>query len=147
MILANFSIHCVPPTTTSQQKGVMVIAGKPRFFKKAKVRHAEEDLLSLLMPHAPKAPFQGPLKLTVTLVFPWRKTEKKSELLRGVAPHFARPDFDNLSKMICDSMSRLGFWNDDGQVSDGRIAKRRGFDTGIAVTIETDDCYIIGDNP
>lgn len=139
MIAISIFIPCVPPKTTSQQKGVMVIGGKPRFFTKAKVRQSADDMMSLLMPHAPRRPLEGPIKLTVTLTYPWRKTEKKRNLLKGWLPNDKKPDFDNLSKAICDVMTKLLFWQDDGQVYDGRIIKGWGDNPGIKIEIETED--------
>jgi|LFRM01.2.fsa_nt_gb Holliday junction resolvase RusA-like endonuclease len=138
MIAISIFIPCVPPKTTSQQKGVMVIGGKPRFFTKAKVRQSADDMMTLLMPHAPSRPLEGPLKLTVTLTYPWRKTEKKRNLLKGWLPNDKKPDFDNLSKAICDVMTKLLFWKDDGQVYDGRIIKGWGDSPGIRIVVETD---------
>ena len=139
MIAVSFFIPCVPPKTTSQQKGVMVIGGKPRFFTKAKVKHAADDMMTLLMPHVLPKPLEGPLKLCVTLTYPWRNSEKKRNVLKGWIPNDKKPDFDNISKSICDVMTKLLFWNDDGQVYDGRIIKGWGDRPGIKIEIETED--------
>ena len=138
MILQSFFIPCDPPTTTAQQKGAFVCGGKVRFFKKKKVKQAENTLIDLFKGHAPKQPHEGALKVTISLYFPFRKTEHKAELLAGISCHTSRPDFDNLSKMLCDTLTTLCFWRDDGQISDGRIIKRRAKQTGIEVTIERD---------
>lgn len=134
--MISFFIPCVPPKTTSQQKGVMVIGGKPRFFTKGKVKQSQNDLLTLLMPHVPETPFTGPIRVCVTLTYPWRSTEKKRNLLKGFIPNDKKPDFDNISKSICDVMTKLLFWHDDGQIADGRIIKRWGDCPGIMVEIE-----------
>jgi Holliday junction resolvase RusA-like endonuclease len=139
MILQIFFIPCDPPTTTAQQKGAFICAGKIRFFKKAKVAQAENTLISLFYNHAPEQPHNGALRVTITLFFPFRKTEKKADIASGISCHTSRPDFDNLSKMLCDTLTTLRFWNDDGQISDGRIIKRRATKTGIEVKIERDE--------
>ena len=137
-MLQSFFIPCIPPTTTAQQKGAFVVGKTVRFFKKKKTVQAENTLIGLLKDHAPKQPHEGALKVCITLIFPWRKSESKSDLLTGRACHITRPDFDNLSKMLCDVMTTLGYWKDDGQISDGRIIKRRGSVTGIKVEIAKD---------
>lgn len=131
-----FFVPCVPPKTTSQQKGVMVIGGKPRFFTKGKVQESQNDILSLLMPYVPSEPLRGPLRFCATLTFPWRKTEKKSNLLKGWIHNDKKPDFDNVSKSLCDVMTKLLFWTDDGQIADGRIIKGWGDKPGIKIEIE-----------
>jgi Holliday junction resolvase RusA-like endonuclease len=130
-----FFIPCVPPRATAQQKGAFVAGGKVRFYKKARIAQAESDWISLLRPHAPESPLQGPLLVDVSFVFPFKKTERKADRERGWVRSHTRPDIDNLCKMLFDAMSRLGFWNDDGQIADMRARKMRGQATGLAVYI------------
>jgi Holliday junction resolvase RusA-like endonuclease len=132
----SFSISCIPPKATSQQKGVMVIGGHPRFFKKKHVKQAEASLMSMLMPHRPAVPFTGPVKLTVYWTYPWRKSEKKSVIAQGCAPCDTRPDASNLIKMFEDCLTTLNFWNDDSQVYSLTFSKWWGNVPGIEVRIE-----------
>ena len=131
----SFSINCIPPKATSQQKGVMVIGGHPRFFKKKHVKQAEDSLMSLLMPHSPAVPFVGPVKLTVYWTYPWRKSEKKSVIAQGCAPCDTRPDCDNIVKALSDCLTRLNFFNDDSQVYSLTFEKYWGNVPGIEVKI------------
>lgn len=132
----SFFIPCVPPSATAQQKGVMVIAGKPRFFKKARIRQAENTWHSLLQPHAPPAPLQGPLSFVLELTYPWRKSEKKS--VRNAyfrVPMDTRPDAGNIAKMCEDVMTTLRFWNDDSQIAALIVRKFWGDEPGIRVRV------------
>jgi Holliday junction resolvase RusA-like endonuclease len=138
MILQQFFAPCVPPTTTAQQKGAFICGNSVRFFKKKKTQQAENTLIDLFKGHAPKQPHEGALKVCIAIYFPFRKVEKKCDLIDGIACHTSRPDFDNLSKMLCDVLTTLCFWNDDGQISNGTIIKRRAKHTGIEITIERD---------
>lgn len=131
-----FFIPCIPPKATSQQKGVMVINGKPRYFKKKHVKAAEESMLALLMPHRPKQPFEGPVSLSVQWVYPWRKSETKKNRALGMIPCHTRPDCSNLVKMFEDCLTRLAFWNDDSQVSHLTFSKWWGDEPGITVWIK-----------
>jgi Holliday junction resolvase RusA-like endonuclease len=36
-----------------------------------------------------------------------------------------RPDFDNLAKAVCDSLTNCGFWYDDCQIVFGKVMKFR----------------------
>lgn len=126
----------VPPTATSQQKGVFVRNGHAHFFTKKNVREAENLLASLLVPHRPENPLKGALSLTVVLKFPFRKSEKKSVVASGLpSPHDNRPDLDNLLKGLIDCMTHLGFWRDDAQISHISAAKLRAPVPGIFITV------------
>jgi Holliday junction resolvase RusA-like endonuclease len=128
-----FEMRCNPPKATSQQKGVMVIAGKPRYFKRKHVKRAEDDLTAMLMPHRPAKPLQGPLRVCVRWTYAWRKSESRRNMARGLIPCDTRPDCDNLCKILFDAMTRLGFWGDDSQIADLRFVKCWGDVAGIGV--------------
>lgn len=145
-------IPCNIPTVTAQQKGCSIRGGKPKFFKKKKVKDSENTFHALLFPHRPWKPFEGPVCLCLSLVFPWRKSEKKSVVNKYLLyPITTRPDLSNLVKTIEDVMTTLRFWNDDGQVSTLNISKSYGDEPGIKLNITEDlatdkegnvtDCY------
>jgi Holliday junction resolvase RusA-like endonuclease len=127
-----FFIAMVPPTVTSQQKG---IAGG-RVYTKPEVRDAKEALKSRLAMFRPETPLQGPLSLLTKWVFPWRKSDSQKARADGLALHSERPDCDNIVKLLADCMTDLGFWKDDGQVSVLRVEKFRGDVTGIFVQVD-----------
>lgn len=132
----SFFIKCLPPKATAQGKGVCMIGGKPRFFKKAPQKAAEGSLWALLQPWAPVEPFAGPVTLVVNFRFPWRKSEKKS-VVNGfrLYPIETKPDVDNLCKMLCDVMTGLRFWNDDSQISSLCIHKDYSDTPGIHINL------------
>lgn len=112
-----FTIDVNPPKTTAQQKGARIAGKFIQFFKKKKVRDAEKLFSALCYPHAPTAPMEGALKLTIKWFFPYRKSEKKSIVREEkIIPHTVRPDLDNLEKSLIDVLTKLGFWHDDAQV-------------------------------
>ena len=133
----SFTVNCVPPSTTAQQKGAFAMpGGGVRFFKKKKAVAAERTWFALLQPHAPSAPMEGPVSLNVRLVYPWRKSEKKSVLRAFSAmPIETRPDIENVFKMMGDVMTTLRFFNDDSQIAVLTIAKFYGDRPGIAVSM------------
>ena len=134
--MLRFFESCIPPKTTAQQKGVAFSGGRPRFYKKARVRESETLYSLILRKHAPKAPLSGALQVWVDVVFPWRKSDGKG--VRAAwkrIPHPVRPDADNLEKTILDVMSKLGFWGDDAQVADLRLRKYFGDGPGVGVWI------------
>jgi Holliday junction resolvase RusA-like endonuclease len=111
----------VPPRATAQSKGVFVDRkGRPRFFKKAPQKAAEENTLMLLKRYKPEGhqPMTGPLNVSIRLIFPYRKSEKKSVVRSGeLVPMGVRPDIDNLIKSMLDAAEPAGLWKDDGQVA------------------------------
>jgi Holliday junction resolvase RusA-like endonuclease len=76
----------------------------------------------------------GPVQLDLTAYFP--RTEKKLIKGRGLVeidhapgappgpiPMTAKPDRDNLDKVVLDALTEIGLWIDDAQVYAGRLAK------------------------
>lgn len=134
--MITFHIPITPPKATSQTKRLVMVGGKPRFFPKKEHQAAENDLMVLMAQHAPASPMAGPLRLSVDFVFPWRKSETKRRMACGKLPNDARPDCDNLVKMVADVLTKLSFYRDDGQVSDLHVTKAWGDRVGITVSIK-----------
>lgn len=130
-----FHLPIVPPKATSQTKRLVMVGGKPRFFAKKEHQSAENDLTLLCAPHAPGEPLQGPIRLQVDFVFPWRKTEPRRRLALGRVPNDTRPDCDNLVKLVGDVLTKLRFYRDDGQIADLHVTKAWGARVGIYVSI------------
>ena len=119
-------IDSIPPRATAQQKGVFIAGGRPRFFKKKKQASEERNTVALLVAAKPKefVPFAGPISVSLCLVWPYRKSEKKSAVAAGIElPMDVRPDADNLAKMMLDAVGAAGFWRDDAQVATLTIRK------------------------
>lgn len=70
--------------------------------------------------YVPDKPFDGPLELTMYFGFPNIQSDKGKTM-----PMTTKPDFDNLSKSVCDEMTKMGFWHDDSQVVFGKVMKFR----------------------
>ena len=135
--MISFSLRCVPPKITSQQKRVARTANGMHFFKSKEQAAAESDLLSLLRPHAPTLPLVGALAVRVELRWPYRKSERPANVRAGVdLPHTGKPDVDNAVKALLDCMTRLAFWRDDSQVAALTITKHWSAAPGIAIKIE-----------
>lgn len=137
----------IPPSKTSQQKGVRAFvdkSGKPRtqFFEKKAVKEELDILCSAMAPHCPETPIRGPISLAVTFVYPWRKedvssaTKKESALLLGAEWKITKPDTDNLVKGIKDRMARLMFFHDDAQIAEELVRKFHGGKVGVWIVIK-----------
>lgn len=133
----HFTIKCIPPRITSQQKRAARTPMGIRFFKSKEQATAESDLISLLRPHTPAAPLTGPLAVRIEIRWPFRKSERAAVVRAGLdVPHTSKPDLDNAVKALLDCMTRLAFWSDDSQVAALTITKHWSAAPGIAIKIE-----------
>lgn len=130
-----FTLSCIPPKTTSQQKRLVMVGGKPRFFKKKEMENAEATLAALLQPHRPAKPFTGPVTFYAAFTWPWRTSDSKKVRAQGSAWLPVRPDLDNLVKHLKDVMTSLAFWHDDGQIVILTCSKQVGDHPGIHLII------------
>lgn len=139
--MIDFFVNCIPPKSTHQaalrilkrHDGTQFV-GK---FASSKGKRVENELMTLFTPYRPQTQLQGPLSLTVGWYYPWRKSEKKTNREKGFIPCDVRPDCDNLAKFVCDILTRLAFWNDDGQVADLNFFKCWSEKPGIKIKIES----------
>ena len=83
-------------------------------------------------------PLSGPVYLSVTATFPipvsWPKA-KKELAQAGLLWHTARPDGDNILKIVCDALNEM-MWLDDSQVCLAKVSKKYGREPGVVVVVE-----------
>lgn len=130
------SIKCVPPSITAQQKRVTFVNGKPRFFHGGKMQEQTATWTSLLQPYQPEAPLDGPLSLSIRLVYPHLKAVKKTDAHR-LLPKITKPDAGNASKHLEDLLARMRFITDDARIARLLVEKFHGpeFEVGIRIHI------------
>ena len=82
----------------------------------------KDTFASIIQRQAPSEAISDPISLEVVFYMARPKNHygsgKNSELLKDSAPeyHSGKPDIDNLTKFVMDSMNRI-FWRDDGLIS------------------------------
>lgn len=132
-----FHLPIVPPKATSQGAGkrMVIVNGRPMFFKNKKAAGAEHDYLTLCAAYKPPSPIGGPVRLEVDFVFPWRKSEPAWRRALGRVPMTTKPDCSNAIKALEDCLTKLGFWGDDGQVAHLTVGKAWGDRIGISIAI------------
>lgn len=100
-----------------------VVAGRVRAYTPKKTRSYEEGAARVLAARWGRAPLRGPVRLYVTALFPrpsrliWKRKAMPQQ------PHTARPDGDNILKIVQDSMERAGVLLRDQQVYHAQITK------------------------
>lgn len=89
-----------------------------RFFPSKALKQAEQLLAKHLAQYRLPAPLDGPLQVELTLIWPYRATERAGIRKSGkVVPHDKRPDLDNLSKLYVDALVHARFLKDDAQIA------------------------------
>lgn len=139
-----FFVPCIPPSKTSQQKGVRRskrTLKNPRgvqFFEREDVRKTREELRRLILPFRPPAPIDGPVLLSLLFVFPYLAGTPKALVRQGLLDwHTGKPDWDNAAKGVADILQRDSFIVSDAHITFGQVLEARGPDelTGIGVSI------------
>ncbi len=100
------------------------------------------DFLKTVQEHAPDKPIDEPIALTVLFFLSRPKghygTGKNTGQLKSSAPLWAakRPDLDNLTKFILDSLNGV-FWRDDSVICTLAVFKRYDKKPRTEVLVET----------
>lgn len=136
----SFWIDCNPPRGTAQasvrilkRRDGSQFVGRSMDSKATAVRQFLAAHFNL---NRPPSRFEGPVRLRIEWVSPWRSAEPKRERAKGEKLCDRRPDCDNLCKLVLDVLTQAGFWVDDAQVADLRLVKKWGDRPGIGIRIE-----------
>lgn len=137
-----FESDCEIPTTTHQRKQVITI--RPRgqapitsIGNTPELDEAIKQWQRILAPHAPASPLVGPLKLSASFMWTWRKIEPGANRLPDGIWRDTKPDLSNLVKTMEDVMEELGYYDNDSRiVSYGAITKRWGPTGHLRVVLE-----------
>ena len=120
-----------PRSTVMARKKFPLVIHKPadlfrcvgaRVYKDPEALKKEKELLTLLLPYAPKKPLEGPVSLIINAVFQRPLSHygsgRNSDKLKPSAPmdYLQKPDGTNVSKAVEDVMNGI-FWKDDTQVT------------------------------
>lgn len=121
------TLNVIPPNSWGNNKKVSVRAGRVFVRENEGTKGTKEMLYGLLAPHAPERPLDTAVGLKVYVVWPYRKSERKSVVRSGnLLWKTSNPDGDNVLKTIKDVMTHLGFWADDALVCDEQVMRYYG---------------------
>ena len=102
----------------------------------------KESFASILQSQAPKEPISDPIYLELVFYMSRPRnhygTGKKSEMLKDSAPeyHSGRPDLDNLTKFVQDSLNKI-FYRDDSLICQLKAEKKYSENPRTEITITT----------
>ncbi|WP_432702244.1 RusA family crossover junction endodeoxyribonuclease [Lysinibacillus sphaericus] len=130
MMATEFFMPMIPPTTTHQQKQVMVRDGKPVFYEPAELKAARAKLMAYLGQHVPKNKYDKSIRLMAKWCFPITGKHQDGEY------KYTKPDTDNLQKLLKDCMTDVGYWKDDALVVSEIVEKFWARIPGIYIRIE-----------
>lgn len=117
------------PARVTHQSGTRYAGG--RTYKTKALRNWEEELAEKLEVYIPEKPLDGPVVMSAT--FGYQTSEKKKHFTWKTT----KPDTDNSIKTVKDTMTKLGFWQDDAQVVFETVKKIWVPDSpGIVITVE-----------
>lgn len=116
MSSARFEVPGVP-RSKGRPRAFLTNRGKIATYTPADTRKAEEWLALMAREHAPPAPLEGPIyvKITFYMLLPrsWSNARRNDQRGKG---HTAKPDIDNLMKLVLDALTRAAYWYDDAQI-------------------------------
>jgi Holliday junction resolvase RusA-like endonuclease len=139
----SFTIPVLPVSLQNSGRKVMVMGGRPVFYKAKEAKDWIAVVGYYANPHAPKQPIQGPIRMAITFVMKRPVSLNAKNFSTGRIPYDQRPDTDNMCKCLTDALN--GFWEDDAQITELHASKWYAAKTEqpkIVITIES-----INENP
>lgn len=90
-------------------------SGKARVYDPGTAEHWKGQV-ALAFQDCSDQRLSGPLEIRMTFLIarPVRLMKKSDDY--GMIPHTMKPDIDNLSKAVMDTLTQIGLWEDDKQV-------------------------------
>ena len=137
-----FEHSCILLKTTHHAKKIVTIRTKDgrQFNKlgdKPELQNVRSQIDSILYPHRPSRLLVGPLRLSITVTWPWNTSDpKRITNNHDRWPHETKPDCENLAKGLVDGMVRNCYFAEDSRVVDLRVRKFRGDNPSVKIILE-----------
>lgn len=116
-----FRVDGNPPNITHQAGlKTAVRFGHAMHYKTGKYQRQERNIVAVTLSMLPNGwePLEGPVFLRLKIVYPYRKSEKKSIVKAGIEiPKDTKPDCENLEKGWIDCLTMAGLWVNDAQIA------------------------------
>ena len=135
-----FRVDGNPPSITHQAGlKTAVRFGHAMHYKTGKYKRQEQNIVAVTLARLPKGwtPIEGPIRLSLKIVEPYRASEKKRITKTGVEiPKSTKPDLENLEKGWIDCLTMAGLWVNDAQIAVKETSKWWGPRPYWAVRVE-----------
>jgi len=118
----SFSLLCTPPRVTKQMKKTIPRGRHVIHVDTPELKEAQALYMGLLLPHRPQTPLVGPLRLSVFWHFAHLESAPKRRA-ENLCWKDTSPDLDNCEKLLIDTMQKMGFFANDGQIALKQTAK------------------------
>lgn len=82
-----------------------------------------KDKIKSMARSAPSPPDDVPLRVDLDFLFPRPQRLRRKSSIQGRIPHTAKPDRDNLDKLILDALAGCLWTGDDSRVAQGDVRK------------------------
>ncbi len=110
--------------------------GKIRFTPRKQADYATAVKLICSVAMKGKPPLEGPIMLDLTATYPWPAAmSQKKHATPAAQWRTARPDIDNIAKLIGDALNRIA-WADDSQIACSTLRKVYGDVPGLLVVVK-----------
>ena len=112
--------------------------GKGRTYTPKETVSAEDNIKRCALAAGPHDIIDGPVRarLTFDMKIPktWSK-KKKEQAELGIIRPVTGKDFDNMAKLVCDSLNKIAY-NDDSQIVEAMIIKKYSAEPKTIILIE-----------
>jgi len=114
--MIQFRIPMLPEPKQGDRSCIVRGPGGRQFihhYTPSKVKKNADALYLFACQYRPSTPFKGPVWLSLTFRYPWRKKDSRKVRALNERPKDTKPDWDNLCKQVCDVLQRAGYFRDD----------------------------------
>lgn len=132
-----FFLKMVPPKTTHQSKKINTHGKFARLADSKKLTDAKDTYESMILPHVPDTPIQGPIAMSLVFIWPYPAgVSKKIQATGELVTKATKPDCSNIAKTLEDRLAVMRVIENDQCVYDLRVRKFYGPADRVGIEIE-----------
>ena len=99
-----------------------VLGGSIRYYQPTKLTNNAKLLASYMLPHRPRRPLAGPLRVLYVVRYPYRAKEPKKNRSGPIAKD-SGADFEQLAKQLGDVLESCRFFANDARIFHATVVK------------------------
>ena len=117
--------------------------GSIRYYQPTKITNNADLLASYILPHRPRRPLAGPLRVLYVVRYPYRKGEPQENRTEPIAK-CTGADFEQLAKQISDVLESCRFFGNDARIFHATVVKLWDMRHDVHIMIEESDLVAAG---